>query len=228
MGRRRLRWATFLRKPKTAGTFFQKWVVCRRGEAQMMIQRSTNCRGAAMRRHQRSLAHSVSDPRSSLLQSVTLSGPRTTEITVRPSVTDPTRNVPEDERSDTRIPGIPDSQSRTHCCTCWTILRGRVCLTHTPECGPLIQWPFDLSNFTLAFSSFLRTDHVSLERLSNMLPKQGSRILQWDAGCSEKLMLPPTGFTTDLLFSSVGALLTNIHKMLAQVSSHSDTTVPHD
>lgn len=72
MGRGMLRWAAFLRKLKPGGTFFQTWVVGRCNAGQARMQRCTNCRQAAMSRHQR---------RSSLAQSVTLSSPRPAEIT---------------------------------------------------------------------------------------------------------------------------------------------------
>lgn len=53
MGRGMLRWAAFLRKLKPGGTFFQTWVVGRCNAGQARMQRCTNCRQAAMSRHQR-------------------------------------------------------------------------------------------------------------------------------------------------------------------------------
>lgn len=53
MGWGTLRWAAFLRKLKPGGTFFQIWVVCQCNVGPARIKRSTNCRRAAMSRHQK-------------------------------------------------------------------------------------------------------------------------------------------------------------------------------
>ncbi|KAK5886714.1 hypothetical protein CesoFtcFv8_017719 [Champsocephalus esox] len=72
MGRGTLRWATFFRKLKPATTFLQIWVVC---------QCNVGCRTAPTvgeRDEQTSKGFGSvveSDPRSSLVQSVTLSSP---------------------------------------------------------------------------------------------------------------------------------------------------------